>query len=152
MSSSNKTEKLELNWWSGSDTPTRADFLSDNYILDTVVGNHVNNTMYHLTNDQRTYLSEPIHIELVQGSGEDSRTVTLDFQPTLAFCFPINSPMSVTEDGTVTSYSAAAAYELGTSGGMYILENAVSFYNETISGNVYALNNSDIQYVLAAFR
>ncbi len=152
MSSSYKTTNLGLNRWIGEDAPTRADFVSDNTILDSIVGSHVNNTTYHLTSEEKEYLTEPIHIEAVQGTGEDAQTVSFDFQPTLVLCFPMSNPMSVTEDGAVTVYSAAAAYGLGTSGGLYILEKSVSLYNETMDGHVYALNDSSIQYLLIAFR
>jgi len=43
MPSTNKTEFLGLNHWSGSDKPKREDFVGDNLIIDSALGNTQNN-------------------------------------------------------------------------------------------------------------
>ena len=43
MASTNKTEYLSLNAWVESDRPQRADFNSDNSIIDSALGAHLEN-------------------------------------------------------------------------------------------------------------
>ena len=43
MPTNNKTSNLNLNSWLSTDKPKREDFVNDNIILDTAIGQHINN-------------------------------------------------------------------------------------------------------------
>ena len=58
MSSTNKTANLGLNSWIESDRPKRTDFVSDNTIIDNVLGNHVKDNGVHLTAEEKQTFHE----------------------------------------------------------------------------------------------
>ena len=49
MASSNYTPNLHLSAWNASDRPKRADFVSDNTIIDTQLGGHIANSGIHVS-------------------------------------------------------------------------------------------------------
>lgn len=53
MSSTNKTEKLGLNSWIGSDKPKRIDFNTDNEIIDRAISEHTEDTVVHINAEER---------------------------------------------------------------------------------------------------
>ena len=77
MPSSFKTDKLQLNFWANIDRPVRSDFNRDNAIIDSAVGDHIENTLVHLTDDDRSKLRDTYQIRVLQGTDEDVRELTL---------------------------------------------------------------------------
>ena len=59
MASSSFTTHLGLCDWAASDRPKRADFVSDNTIIDTQLGGHIANGNIHLSADEKAKLDEP---------------------------------------------------------------------------------------------
>ena len=64
MPSTNTTPNLGLNSWLSSDKPKRTDFVSDNTIIDTVLGTHISDSNLHLTSLQKDYVAEPYKIHI----------------------------------------------------------------------------------------
>ena len=59
MPTNNKTPKLKLNSWLGTDKPMRSDFVEDNTLLDTLLGGHLEDSSLHLSESDRLSLTSP---------------------------------------------------------------------------------------------
>lgn len=152
MPSTYKTSKLNLNLWISSDKPTRTDFISDNNIIDNILGTHIENQDLHLTADEKLRLDQPFTVEVFQGTDDETRSVELDFTPSLIFYFAIGTP-AITFDGDVTVVNTAvSAKDYGTSGGLLITESDIKIKQQTADNLKYNLNNSELQYIMIAFR
>ena len=57
MATSNYTPNLHLSAWEATDRPKRADFVSDNTIIDTQLGGHIANGNIHLNADEKARLN-----------------------------------------------------------------------------------------------
>lgn len=152
MPSSNKTANLNLNQWAETDKPTRADFVSDNSIIDNVVSGHTSDSSIHLNAVEKLRVSSPYLIKLIQGTGESSRAVSLEFVPQMVICFALElSPIELSS-GKVTVNWGIGVRNYGGSGGCEVSDSAVVITQGTQGGVNYNLNNSDVQYVVVAFR
>ncbi len=152
MPSSFKTEKLGLNFWANIDRPVRSDFNLDNAVIDSVVGNHIDNNSIHLTENDRNKLRDTYSITLLQGTDNSSRTLTLDFSPSLVLYYAVDKPPAVYADGVNKVYFAVSAKESGGSGGVDLSGSTVTISHTTTGDIRYDLNNSARQYVLIAVR
>ena len=92
MPSSFKTDKLQLNFWANIDRPVRSDFNRDNAIIDSAVGDHIENTLVHLTDDDRSKLRDTYQIRVLQGTDEDVRELTLSFSPSVVIYYAVGKP------------------------------------------------------------
>ena len=120
MASSYKTSHLGLNNWTGSDKPKRVDFVNDNEILDTALGEHLEDQTVHVTADERTRWNS-FHPEIgsYTGTGEVNRTITLGYHPVFVMVFPVGDVAGYYRGSTINSndiYSGFAAREGGTKG------------------------------------
>ena len=77
MASTNKTPNLRLNSWLDSDRPKRMDFVSDNNIIDSTLGTHLNDSTSHLTPSEKDKVDEPFEICILYGTGETSTSIHL---------------------------------------------------------------------------
>ena len=152
MSSTHKTSHLNLNQWTATDKPTRADFVSDNTIIDSLLGGHIDNMNLHLTANEKTRVSSPYFIKLYQGTGDSLRTITLDFSPQLVICFALDkSPVELTSNVATINWGIAVN-NYGGSGGCELSDSTVAVTQNTEDGIVYNLNKSGGQYLIVAFR
>ena len=153
MASSNYTTNLHLCAWSGSDRPKRADFVSDNTIIDTQLGGHIANDNIHMSAAEKLMVSEPYVLKTYSGSGESARTVVLEFTPKLVIAFKRNAPLVKYENGVSIVNCGCAGYGASSSGGISVSGANVTV-NETAaaSGARWSLNESGSQYTLIAFR
>ena len=62
MASTNKTQNLGLNNWLETDKPKRIDFVSDNAIVDNILGTHIKDNDIHLTSSEKDRVSEPFEV------------------------------------------------------------------------------------------
>lgn len=108
MPSSQKTPKLALNKWSGTDIPKMADYNNDNQILDTTLGGHLGDAVLHLSGAERALWNAPFVIGTYAGNDAASRTVTLGFAPKFGVIYPVN--------GSVFEYDADAYIGLSLMG------------------------------------
>lgn len=90
MPSSSKTNYLKLNYWSAGDKPKMADFNSDNQKVDSALQEHAQNTALHLAGNQSAWIQQPFASGNYAGNGEESKSVTLGFQPALVVVLPEN--------------------------------------------------------------
>ncbi len=152
MPSSLKTTNLELNKWIESDHPVRADFISDNEIIDSVLGGHLANSGVHLTAAEKQRVGSPFAVYAIQGTGEQSRAITLDFSPQMVFYFAQDMPLSEFTGSIQKINGGIAVKNYGNSEGCSIGSNIVYVVQQDINGVRYNLNKENGQYILVAFR
>ncbi len=153
MASSNYTPKLHLCAWSGSDRPKRADFLSDNTTIDTQLGGHIENETLHLTAQEKVKVGEPFVLKTYAGSGENSRTIVLDFSPKMVIVFKRNAAPVEYLSGVNVVNCGCVGYGASGSGGVSITGNNVTVtQTAAASGTRINLNESGSQYTVIAFR
>ena len=154
MATSNYTPNLHLSAWADSDRPKRADFVSDNTIIDTQLGGHIADSGIHVTSSEKAKITEPFTCAGYSGNGESSRTITLGFQPKAVIVFRRGVPF-VTYSGSVNTVNAAcAAYGHGGSVGISIGSNGISVSEsaQPDNGISVGLNTSGVQYTVIAFK
>ena len=150
MASSSFTPHLGLCNWSENDRPKRADFISDNGIIDTVLGGHVADTDVHMSAAEKSKALTPFDIEIYAGTGESSQTVTTAFRPSVVLVFKKNeAPVSV-QSGVAVVNSAYAVYGTGSSSGIAIGSAGVTVSQEATAqnGRRLSLNEEGCQYVM----
>ncbi|MCC8073168.1 MAG: hypothetical protein LIO62_03470 [Clostridiales bacterium] len=120
MSSTNKTENISLNSWIGTDIPSRLDFNYDNETIDTVITEHKNDTISHITEDERDTWNNYMYTGVYSGNGSASRTVetSCPFDIRFAVVFANNRPLSIitSSDGAKHNYSGFASQTSNSSG------------------------------------
>lgn len=157
MPTTNKTPKLGLNNWVGTDKPKRSDFVEDNILLDTILSGHLADKAVHLSANDRTALEQPIATGLYAGDGTETGTLVLSFVPRAVFAFFRGHAMSeYHEEKKYTYVNAAAATRTGNTPGIVMGSNKVQFtqtQTEPQAGGCFLnMNSNGGQYFYIAFR
>ncbi len=156
MSSTYKTEHLQLNSWEASDRPVRNDFNSDNLIIDQVLGEHVENEGIHLTTTEKARVSRPRTLVGYAGNGNSEQLVTLPVTASAVFVYREDMPLSVydsAEDCTKV-YAAFAFYGGGATSGLRLTGTGLTVY-QGLTGDSsveLCLNEKDGQYKVIVLR
>lgn len=153
MASTNKTSNLRLNNWIESDCPKRIDFVSDNLIIDNVLGTHIGDEDIHLTPSEKSRVSAPYLITLNQGNGNSSGVYDPGFDPKIAFIFKVSTPFQTESSGNTVMNSAIVTHK-GTTGGASLLNGVLTVRQSTSpeNGVLYNLNENGANYVIIYFR
>lgn len=156
MPTNHKTPRLQLNSWLGTDKPLRSDFVEDNLLLDTLLGEHLEDTGRHLSETDRTALLTPFVTGLLGGSGSASGVHVLDFAPRLVAVFLRNAPFTRydAQSGN-TVCSAAIVWQGVTSGGASLSGKTLTLtqtQSDPVDSIFYNLNANGGQYGYVAFR
>ena len=153
MPSSNKTEKLGLNAFIGSDKPKMDDFNFDNAQLDRIVGGHLENKTAHLTQEERSkYFIEHVQLYPYTGDGSLTREITLPDICKMCMIFPLNKHMTsvdASRPGVAITYTACAVQN-GATTGAELSGKILKVYNDlNTSGSAVRrkLNESQVQYI-----
>lgn len=156
MPSANKTQRLGLNLWEGTDRPQRNDFNSDNTIVEQVLGDHVENQTLHLTADEKTKVKRPMVTVSYLGDGEAQRTITLPAVVTTVIVFCESMPCAVydADAGCTKSYFGASMYGAGSSAGVAFNGSTVTVQQDSQAsgGFMNCLNEADKTYRVICFR
>ena len=154
MASSSFTTNLGLCNWSDSDRPKRADFISDNGIIDNVLGGHVLNTALHMNAAEKSKALEPFACFIYAGTGESSRTITTSFRPSFALVFKKNEPLAMYSDGVNIVNSGITTDGDGNTSGVAITTNGVIVQQQSAASNGkrFSLNEEGCQYAIIAFK
>ena len=154
MASSNHTTNLHLNAWTDSDRPKRADFVSDNNIIDTQLGGHINNSGIHVTADEKAKLNNPYEVSVYAGSGAAQRTIVLSFVPKFVIVFKRGVPAVSFSNGATVVNSGCAAYGNGNTAGVSINNVGVTIQEIAADseGVKVSLNAEGSQYTMIAFK
>lgn len=153
MATSNYTPNLHLSAWNASDRPKRADFVSDNTIIDTQLGGHIANSGIHLSADEKAKLNEPYISVMYAGTGESQRTIALDFRPRFVFVYKRAVPFVTYSNGVNVVNAAVGSYSHGATAGVSLTSNGVSVsQGEATNGIKVNLNENNAQYTIIAFK
>ena len=154
MPTNNKTSKIGLNAWVDTDKPKRSDFVADNQQIDTVLGGHIEDTVVHLTADQRAKISAPFVAGVYAGDGTAESFILLSFTPSLIFVAQQDGA-SARCSGGESVVGSGMATAMTTSGGVRLGTNRV-YVTQTqgtpANGIRYNLNASGTQYMYVAFK
>ncbi|MGN0452784.1 MAG: hypothetical protein ACI4GZ_03175 [Ruminococcus sp.] len=156
MSSTNKTSHLALNNWSSSDRPMRGDFNSDNAIIDTALGEHLESTTLHLSEEEKDRVSRPLAYVGYTGNGDSERTVTVEGTPQAVFVYRVGMPFEVysSTDACTKVYSAYAQRTAGATAGIVLSAAGLTVKESSAAENGIrlCLNESGAQYRVAVIR
>lgn len=160
MSSTNKTEKLGLNSWIGSDKPKRIDFNTDNEIIDRAVSQHTEDTVAHINAEEREKWNNYMFTGMYYGDGSTKRTVktTCPFEARIGFVFANSRPITITRfsESKNNNYFGIFGF-LANSLGIKLNDDCKSFtVNQSASAmtaNEYVnFNESGVAYHYVMFR
>lgn len=140
MSSTNKTSRLGLCNWLGTDKPEMADFNNDNAIIDNKFSEHLDDAVSHITDEERGVWNSPHYMGVYIGDGATQRTVTsgCPFTPSFMLVFGNGFATTVTDFaatqvkhyfGIATARGATLGLEL--SGADFIIKSP----SDSLSGN-----------------
>ena len=157
MPTQNKTTNFQLNSWLSTDKPKREDFVNDNTIIDTILGNHINDTSIHLSGNITNTINDKFACGAIVGNGQETKTTTLSFTPKLFIVYLINyPPIKYDSTNECYLYSFAIGNNLyGSSKGLTISGTNVTLKQSqsTPSDGVFLnLNKSYGQYIYFAIK
>lgn len=157
MSSTNRTPKLGLCDWIGTDVPLREDFCSDNRVIDEALGGHLADRESHLSEKDREKLSLPV-LGTYTGDGAQERTVSLGFAPRMGFIFPLGDAAAPALYAPGLGYTACGLgffCEYGGSLGVARSDSGFRVRHQEESAGADALpwlNRADTQYVYVVWQ
>lgn len=158
MSSSNKSEFLGLNVWSGSDIPKMADFNYDNSVIDSVLKAHCEDIDVHTNSSERQKWNTPYYMGVYFGDSTSSRTVVTNcpFEPTFGVIFAnVTAPATANFANSMhTNYFAFVSKRACTLGAGLSGSNLTVRQTATaITGDEYvSLNAKGYTYCYILFR
>ena len=132
MPTNNKTSNLNLNSWLSTDKPKREDFVNDNIILDTAIGQHINNGDIHLTLENIKSIVTSFKKGVISGDGNETKTHTLEFEPSFIIVMMKNHAFS--------RYDSTNSYTLCNAGVAF--NNGYGTFGISLSGNTLTLTQS----------
>lgn len=155
MASSKKTDNLGLSYWELADVPRMADFVTDNLIVDSLLGDHINDDSIHLTPEDRERLGGSVESIIFAGDGASSKTVSLSKSPKMVQVFLKNKPYASwnAEKNCMVINSAFALQNGLSSGGASLTGNKLVLTENTApsAGVMYNLNEQYGQYVVVSY-
>lgn len=156
MSSTNKTEYLNLNSWVGADVPKREDFVNDNVIIDNAISTHFDDNRIHITKPERDKWNSPFYIQSYMGDGTESQTIAVeaDFVPTWGLVFGYGRPASLNDyvNSINLNYFGVFTKDTATNGLYFDGSNlTVTRSKVPYKGAEYAYFNEDVTMYCVIF-
>ena len=156
MPSANKTERLGLNLWAGSDRPQRNDFNSDNAIIEQVLGDHTENETIHLTAEEKARVEMPVVNLSYIGDGNAQKTVTIPVAVNAVIVYCEGYPAAVYDstNGCTKNYMAVSVYGGVPGAGIQFNRTSVTALQDTEHQNGFmnCLNEASRRYRIVGFR
>ncbi len=158
MSSTNKTDYMGLNSWVGADIPKMEDFNTDNEILDSVISEHCNDSVSHVTSIDKEKWNSPVAVTTYFGDGSETRDIELEcsFVPSFIIIFPNGAPTTLTFfDSKHKKNFFAFGTQGGSSSGISLSGKTVTLKNEElpkIQNEARDMNYLGTRYVCVMFR
>ena len=158
MSSSNKSEFLGLNIWSGSDIPKMADFNYDNSTVDAAMKNHCNDTDIHISDEERAKWNSPYYMNVYFGDSGANRTIETGcpFAPSFGIIFAnVTAPSTANFASKMHTHFSAFVSKRANTLGANLSGTTLTVKQSTaaVTGSEYAsLNASGYTYCYILFR
>lgn len=155
MPSTNKTQRLGLNLWEGSDRPQRNDFNNDNYIIEQVVGDHTQDGNLHLTETEKNRVKKPMVTTSYLGNGAAQRTIELPQTASTIVVFCDSMPCALYDSTALCTknYAGFSMYGAGSSAGVSFNSKSVVVSQNSTAANglMNCLNESGKTYRIIGF-
>lgn len=158
MSSSNKSEFLGLNIWSGSDIPKMTDFNYDNSTVDTAMKNHCNDTDIHISDEERAKWNSPYYMNVYFGDSSASRTIETNcpFEPSFGIIFAnVTAPSTSNYSSKIHTHFSAFVSKRACTLGATLSGTKLTVKQSTAAliGSEYSgLNGTGYTYCYILFR
>lgn len=158
MASSYSTENYNLNKWVESDIPEMSDFNLDNEIIDEALSTHANDTVVHISKQERTKWNNAIHFQLYYGNGSASQAVALtcDFSPRMCIVFSSGTLPGLTDFTNKSHYNYfGIATTSGSVLGLSLSGKTLTAQQNTVpvmSTEFRQYNEKGASYIIVAFR
>lgn len=155
MATTSYTQNLGLSAWGASDRPKRIDFVTDNTIIDQVLGEHVNNSDIHVTAEDKARLQNPYTVYTYLGDGEAQRTIELSDEYKFAIVFQKFYPMvEIDSNQNIVSHFAVVGRSFGSSANIELRKQSlvVTQDTEATDGVINNFNEAEGQYVALLFK
>lgn len=154
MSSSRFTANLGLCDWTENDRPKRADFVSDNSIIDSALGGHIADSAVHMSAEEKAKALGPFETLIYGGTGESTRTIVTGFRPSFAAVFKKEAPPMQYSGGVNVVNSGCASFVDGGTAGVSISRTGVVVTQDAaaVNGVRVSLNETGCQYAVIAFK
>lgn len=160
MSSTNKTKKLGLNSWIGSDKPKRIDFNTDNEIIEQAITQHTEDTVVHIDDSEREKWNNYMYMGMYYGDGAMERVIETNcpFKARMGFIFANSRTVTIAyfPESKKTNYFGIFGYlantlgiRLNTDQKSFTVENSA----HAMTANEYAnFNQTGVAYNYVMFR
>lgn len=155
MAATSYTPNLGLCQWEPADRPKRIDFVNDNSIIDTKLGEHLANKGMHLTTQEKEKFNSPYRVITYAGDGASSKTISLDISYTFAIVFQKYYPPVETDTyGNSVLHMAIVGREFGSNSTIVLKSNSIVVTQDTTAsdGVINNFNENEGQYVIILFR
>lgn len=155
MASTNSTEHLQLNQWSGTDRPKMADFNADNQKIDGALHAHTADGAAHVSAQERAAWTGAVPVlGSYEGDGQPMQEISLGFSPAFGIVFAAGeNPFQPVDQTTVAlraAFLAGGRFFTGRAGhrdGVF----GAQFGNARLR-TVAALNEAGVTYQYLVFR
>lgn len=160
MSSTNKTKKLGLNSWIGSDKPKRIDFNTDNEIIEQAITQHTEDCVVHIDESEREKWNNYMYMGMYYGDGTTKRVIDTGcpFKARIGFVFANSRTVTIAHfvESKNSNYFGIFGYlantlgiKMNTDQKNFTVENSVL----AMTANEYAnFNQSGVAYNYVMFR
>ena len=155
MASTNSTEHLQLNQWSGTDRPKMADFNADNQKIDGALHAHTADGAAHVSAQERAAWTGAVPVlGSYEGDGQPMQEISLGFSPAFGIVFAAGKNPFQPVDQTTVALRAAFLAGGGSSQAALVTETGFSVLSSAtpVSGRVAALNEAGVTYQYLVFR
>lgn len=123
---------------------------------DLLCGSHIQNTDIHLSQEQQTFLNTPFVTGSYFGTGDSSKSIALDFEPSVVIVIAKGLPLMNVDHTNSKNYAmAAVGLQSGASLGIELTSRSFKVSNSSSSTvrNCYPqLNELGTTYFYIAFR
>lgn len=155
MATTSYTQNLGLCAWNAGDRPKRIDFVTDNNIIDEVLGEHVNNSSIHVTEEEKTRFENPYTVYTYLGDGAANKTIELTDEYTFAIVFQKFYPtVEIDSNQNIISHFAVVGRSFGSSANITLSKQSLVVTQDTVAtdGVINNFNEAEGQYVALLFK
>lgn len=155
MASSSYTPNLGLCAWKSTDRPKRIDFVNDNSIIDTKLGEHLADTTVHVTAEEKAKYDSPYTVLSYIGDGEATQKIALDESYTFAIVFQKYYPaVEIDSSNNAVSHFAIVGRAFGSSSNISMNTTSITVTQDSTAsdGVINNFNEAQGQYVILLFK
>ncbi len=155
MASTSYTKNLGLCAWNSTDRPKRMDFVQDNNIIDTKLGEHLSDSSIHVTAKEKEAIASPYKVITYVGDGKAQKTISLDSSYTYAIVFQkFYPPVEMDASGNAVTRFAVVGRTFGSNADVMLKSESIVVVQgaSVTQGMINNFNEEEGQYVMLLFK